>query len=61
MSDVPIRFSREMRKRMIASTKVKTTGGYLSLLGGLKMAHLAPEVAELKPTSCLLDPAACRC
>ena len=44
MSDVPIRFSREVRKRMIASQKVKSPGGYLSLLAGLKLGHLAPEV-----------------
>ena len=43
MSDVPIRFSKELRKRMIASQKVKGAAGYLGLLSGLKLAHLAPE------------------
>ncbi|KJE95862.1 trifunctional protein [Capsaspora owczarzaki ATCC 30864] len=44
MSDVPIRFSRNIRKRLIASRKVKSTAGYLGLLSGLKLADLAPEL-----------------
>ena len=44
MSDVPIRFSRNLRKRMIASRKVKSAGGYLGLLSGLKLGDLGPEV-----------------
>jgi acetyl-CoA acyltransferase len=45
MSDVPIRFSREVRKRMLASQKVKGGAlGYLKLLSGLKLSHLAPEL-----------------
>jgi acetyl-CoA acyltransferase len=44
MSDVPIRFSRKMRKAMLASQKVKGVGGYLSLLGGLSLKDLAPEL-----------------
>jgi len=47
MSDVPIRFSREMRKRMLASTKIKNPRGYLKLLKGLKLAHLAPETPAI--------------
>ena len=47
MSDVPIRFSKELRKRMIASQKVKGVAGYLGLLSGLKLAHLAPEARVL--------------
>jgi hypothetical protein len=37
MSDVPIRFSRPIRKRLIRSTKMKTPAQYLSLLSGLKV------------------------
>eukprot|EP00005_Dracoamoeba_jomungandri_P006234 CAMPEP_0174261320 /NCGR_PEP_ID=MMETSP0439-20130205/11361_1 /TAXON_ID=0 /ORGANISM="Stereomyxa ramosa, Strain Chinc5" /LENGTH=465 /DNA_ID=CAMNT_0015345775 /DNA_START=9 /DNA_END=1406 /DNA_ORIENTATION=+ len=44
MSDVPIRFSRELRKRMLASRKVKSPTGYFKLLKGLSLGHLAPEL-----------------
>merc|ERR1719162_1293576 len=44
MSDVPIRFSRNVRKRMLASRKVKSPLGMLGLLGGLKLKDLAPEL-----------------
>jgi len=44
MSDVPIRFSKALRKRMLASQKVKSIPGYLGLLSGLKMKDLAPEL-----------------
>jgi enoyl-CoA hydratase / long-chain 3-hydroxyacyl-CoA dehydrogenase len=44
MSDVPIRFSRAVRARMIASQKARGVGGYLKLLAGLKLADLAPEL-----------------
>ena len=44
MSDVPIRFSRNMRKRMLASQKIKSPAGYVSLLKGLKLSDLGPEV-----------------
>ena len=44
MSDVPIRFSRNVRKAMLASRKVKSPLGMLGLVGGLKMKDLAPEL-----------------
>eukprot|EP00041_Stephanoeca_diplocostata_P013465 m.235751 g.235751 ORF g.235751 m.235751 type:complete len:516 (+) comp19346_c0_seq2:183-1730(+) len=44
MSDVPIRFSPNMRKAMLKSVKVKNPMGYLSLLAGLKLRDLAPEL-----------------
>eukprot|EP01137_Pigoraptor_chileana_P034010 Opistho-2@25902 len=44
MSDVPIRFSRALRKRMLASRKIKSPAGYLGLLSGLKMSDLSPEL-----------------
>ena len=43
MSDVPIKFQRPLRKRMIKATKMKSAGQYLSLLNGLKFADLAPQ------------------
>jgi acetyl-CoA acyltransferase len=47
MSDVPIRHSRKMRKTMLSLNKAKTLGQRLSLIGGIRMAHLAPEVHAL--------------
>lgn len=47
MSDVPIRYHREVRKRMLKSQKVKGLGGYLGLLSGLQLAHLAPELPAI--------------
>lgn len=44
MSDVPIRHSRKMRKTMLSLNKAKTLGAKLSLIGSIRMAHLAPEV-----------------
>lgn len=44
MSDVPIRHSRKMRKTMLSLNKAKTLGARLSLLGSIRLAHLAPEV-----------------
>jgi len=49
MSDVPIRFSRPIRKRLMAASKMKSPGQMLGLLGGLKgadFAPVAPGVAE---------------
>lgn len=47
MSDVPIRHSRKMRKTMLSLNKAKTLGQRLSLIGSIRMAHLAPEVQTL--------------
>lgn len=44
MSDVPIRHSRKMRKTMLSLNKAKTLSQRLSLIGGIRMAHFAPEV-----------------
>lgn len=41
---VPIRFSANMRKAMLKSVKIKNPMGYLSLLAGLKLRDLAPEL-----------------
>lgn len=49
MSDVPIRFSRAIRQRLIAATKVGKKGipGYLNLLKGLKAKDFAPEAPAI--------------
>lgn len=44
MSDIPIRFSREVRKRMLASRKMKSPLQYLGLLKGLGLKDLGPEL-----------------
>ncbi len=47
LSDAPIRFSRPIRKRLIASQKARGFGDYLKLLKGLKPRHLAPDVPPI--------------
>lgn len=44
LSDVPIRFSRELRQLMIAANKVKKPAQYLSLLAKFRPKFLIPEV-----------------
>merc|ERR1719240_2611398 len=47
MSDVPIKFSKPVRERMLASRKMKSTSQMLGLLKGLKMKDLAPEAPSI--------------
>jgi acetyl-CoA acetyltransferase family protein len=47
MSDVPIRFSRGLRQRMLASRKARGFGDYLKLLKGLSLKDLAPEAPAI--------------
>ena len=47
MSDVPIRFSREMRKRFIASQKYKQPLDWLKFFKGFKLGYLAPEAPAI--------------
>jgi acetyl-CoA acyltransferase len=47
LSDVPIRFRRPVRKRLIQSQKARGPAGYLRLLRGLKLSDLLPEVPAL--------------
>lgn len=47
LSDAPIRFSRPVRKRLIASQKAKGLMGKLGMLKGLKLRDLAPEVPAI--------------
>jgi len=49
-SDVPIRFSKPLRERMLAANKALKGGplGALKLLKGLKLSHFAPEAPAIK-------------
>lgn len=47
MSDVPIKFSKPLRERMLASRKVKGLSKQLGLLKGLKLKDLAPEAPSI--------------
>jgi acetyl-CoA acyltransferase len=47
LSDVPIRFSRPIRERLIASQKARGPAGYLKLLRGLRLRDLAPVVPPI--------------
>lgn len=49
-SDVPIRFSKPLRERMLAANKAMKGGplGALKLLKGLKLSHFAPEAPAIK-------------
>ncbi len=49
-SDVPIRYSRPIRKRLLGAAKAMKQGpaGALSLLKGLKMKDFAPEAPSIK-------------
>lgn len=46
-SDVPIRFSKPIRQRMIGMGKAKGVAGKLGLLKGLTMKDLAPEAPAI--------------
>lgn len=47
MSDPPIRFSSKLRKKMFASQKVKSVGGYMNLMKGVGLRDLAPELPAI--------------
>jgi len=47
LSDVPIRFSRAIRKRLIASQKARGPADYLKLLSGLGLRDLAPDMPAI--------------
>jgi acetyl-CoA acyltransferase len=47
LSDVPIRVSRPVRKRLIAGQKAKGVGDWLGLLKGLRLKDLAPVVPAI--------------
>ena len=47
MSDVPIRFGREVRRRLIQSQKAKGVLDYVKLLQGLSLKDLAPDTPAI--------------
>lgn len=47
LSDVPIRVSRRLRKRLIAAQKVKGPLGFVKCMRGLTLRDLAPEVPAI--------------
>ncbi|HEY9854300.1 MAG TPA: acetyl-CoA C-acyltransferase [Stenomitos sp.] len=47
LSDVPIRFSRPLRQRLIAAQKAKGPGDYVKLLGGLKPTDILPDTPAI--------------
>lgn len=47
LSDVPIRFSRPLRQRLIAAQKAKGPGDYVRLLGGLKPIDILPDTPAI--------------
>ncbi|MEX0684516.1 MAG: acetyl-CoA C-acyltransferase [Balneolales bacterium] len=47
MSDVPIRFSRKLRQKLMESRKMKSPGDYLKLLKGISLADIKPEIPEV--------------
>ena len=47
LSDVPIRFRRPVRKRLIAAQKARGPLGWMKLLRGLRLADLAPDVPAI--------------
>jgi acetyl-CoA acyltransferase len=51
LSDAPIRVSRPIRKRLIASQKARGVGDWLGLLSGLRARHLAPEIPAIAEPS----------
>lgn len=47
LSDVPIRFSRPLRRRMLAAQKARGPGDYLKLLAGLKPRDAWPDTPAI--------------
>lgn len=47
LSDVPIRFSRPVRQRLIAAQKAKGPADYAKLLAGLRPADMAPDTPAI--------------
>jgi len=47
LSDVPIKFRRPVRKRLMASTRAKGAGDWLKLARGLKPSDLLPELPAI--------------
>jgi hypothetical protein len=47
VSDIPIKFQRPLRKRMLKASKMKSARLYVSLLNGLSFSDLAPQATAV--------------
>jgi acetyl-CoA acyltransferase len=47
LSDIPIRFKRSVRRKLIESQKARSPGDYLKLVSSLRPSDLLPEVPEI--------------
>jgi len=47
MSDVPIRFSRELRKKLLNMNRAKSAGKRLGIIGSIRPKHFAPELPAI--------------
>jgi len=64
MSDVPIRFSKALRQRLIKASRMKSIQQVLPLLKGLKLKDLAPEapaIAEVRMPPHMCCPSLLEC
>lgn len=51
MSDIPIRYRKPMRRRLVESQRAKGPGDYLKLAKGLKLKDLLPEIPSISEFS----------
>jgi len=51
MSDVPIRFRKNLRKKLLEAAKYKTPGDYLSFFRGLRPSDLLPAIPSISEFS----------
>lgn len=47
MSDIPIRFRKKFRQKLLDARKYKSIGDYLNFFKGLRPSHLLPEIPEI--------------
>lgn len=51
MSDIPIRFQREFRQKLLEARKYKSITDFLGFLKGLRPSHLLPEIPSISEFS----------
>ena len=51
MSDIPIRFRKRFRQKLLESQKYRSFGDYLSFFHGLKVTDLLPEIPSIREFS----------
>lgn len=51
MSDIPIRFRKKFRQKMLEARKYKSIGDFLSFFKGLRPSHLLPEIPSISEFS----------